>query len=92
MTRKFKSNSDFFNFINILIDELRKLGEEAWAIKFQDAMLISSMPGELLGAIRNNLLQFQKTDFPKKMELDLDVNEAIKSLDDTLGYWRTNIL
>lgn len=92
MTQIFLDNSDLVKFINVLIEELKKLGEETWAIRFQDALSISFMPGELLGAIRLALLGFQKTQLPQKTNLELDINEAIKVLDDTLGYWRPNTL
>jgi hypothetical protein len=90
MTQKFSSNSDLFNFISKLIGDLRNVDENKWASEFQEAMSISFMPGEILGALRLTLLKFQKTRVPKKMKLDIDIREAIKSLDNVLGYWRPN--
>jgi hypothetical protein len=92
MTRKFSSNSDLFQFINFLIQELKKINEDHWTSEFKNALSISVMPGELLGALRLTLLKFQKTDFPKKLKVDKDIREAIKELDKALGYWRPNNL
>ena len=92
MTRKFSNNSDLFQFINTLIDELKKNQEPHWVSEFENAMAVSFMPGELLGALRLTLLKFQKTKIPKKLKLSKDIQEAIRVLDEALGYWRPSIL
>jgi hypothetical protein len=65
MPWNFSNNSELFEFINFLIKRLQETDENAWASKFHDATMISFMPGELFGAIRLTLLNFQKTDLPK---------------------------
>lgn len=92
MSRKFSNNSDLFQFISTLIDELREINELYWVSEFKNAMSVSSLSGEILGALRLNLLKFQKTDFPKKLRVNKDVREAIKGLDKALGYWRPDNL
>ncbi|MCP4142613.1 MAG: hypothetical protein GY755_20430 [Chloroflexi bacterium] len=90
--KEFSSNTDLYAFIDRLIDKLQKTGESFWVSEFQDAIAISSMPGEILGAIRLSLLKFQKTDVFTKTKMNTDIQEAIKSLDKALGYWRPDNL
>ena len=92
MTRKFSSNSDLFQFINFLIEELKKINEDYWISEFKNALSISVIPGELLGALQLTLFKFQKTEFHKKLKVDKDIREAVKELDKALGYWRPNNL
>lgn len=77
----FTSNKDLFDFINNLIKRLQAIGENDWSDAFKNAMLISFMPGELLGEVRLTLRNFQETDIPKQLNLEREIKAAIEALD-----------
>lgn len=81
----FSSNKELFEFINSLIKKLDSIGETQWSIAFSDAIHISFMPGELLGAIRFTLRKFQKTKIPARLDIEKEISGAIDSLDKALG-------
>jgi len=88
MAERFSNNSELFQFINSTIDELHKINEGTWASEFRNAMMISFMPGEVLGALLTTLLNFQKTTIPQKIQIEKDVQQAIDALDETFGHRR----
>ncbi len=81
----FSSNKELFEFINFLIKKLDSIGEAQWSIAFSDAIHISFMPGELLGAIRFTLRKFQKTEIPARLDIEKEISGAIDSLDKALS-------
>ena len=81
----FSSNKELFEFINSLIKKLEAASEAQWSIAFDDAIHISFMPGELLGAIRHTLINFQKTELPTKLNIEKEISGAIESLDKAFG-------
>ncbi|MBK7208535.1 MAG: hypothetical protein IPH91_09780 [Elusimicrobia bacterium] len=52
-----KNNQDLYEKFRELIKELKT---DTWAIRFQAALEISSVPGEILGQIRLELTAFLK--------------------------------
>jgi hypothetical protein len=52
-----KNNQELYESLSNLIRDLKN---DPWAIKFKDAMEISSVPGEILGQIRVELTAFLK--------------------------------
>ncbi len=81
----FSNNKDLFDFINNLIKRLEDKNENYWSNEFRQALNMSFMPGELLGEVRKTLLEFQKTQLPKQMDLVNEIRTAIHDLDRALG-------
>ena len=88
MAEGFANNSELFQFINSTIEGLHKINEDTWAYEFRNAMQISFMPGEVLGALLTTLLNFQKTTIPQKMQIERDIQLAIDALDEAFGNRR----
>ncbi len=81
----FENNQELIAFIKELIEKLQAIGEGDWANAFENALAISFMPGELLGAVRNSLRSFSKTEFPDRLNLEWEINAAIEALDQALN-------
>jgi hypothetical protein len=81
----FSNNKELFDFISSLIKKLQGINEDDWSEAFKNAMAISFMPGEILGEVRLTLINFKNTDLPKRLNLEQEINNAIKSLDQALS-------
>ncbi len=83
--KMFSNNKELFDFISSLIKKLQEINEDNWSQAFKNAMAISFMPGEILVEIRLTLMNFKNTDLPKQLNLEQEINGAIKSLDQALN-------
>jgi hypothetical protein len=79
------NNTDLYATVKALSDELRKAGEEQWSSALNDAMSISSVPGEVLGETRLQLQRLQTSQVPGLQALKWQVAEALSYLDKVLG-------
>lgn len=80
----FSNNEEFYIFIESLIVKLRDENQDDWATKFENALRIGSLPGEIFGELRLNLLALQKTDIPTQLGLKNNIRGAIRALDKAL--------
>ena len=80
----FSNNDEFYTFIKSLILKLKDKNQIDWAIKLENALRISSLPGEIFGELRLNLLELQKTDIPGQLDIQHDIRSAIQALNDAL--------
>ena len=76
-----KNNEDLYTTIESLIIELRAAGEEAWSSALNDAMSISTVPGEILGEIKLQLKKLRASRVPDGLNLKSQIDEAISYLD-----------
>ena len=77
------NNTDLYAAVRSLSDELRVAGEQRWRAALDDALSISSVPGEILGETRLQLqrLRASQVAIPLKWRVD----EALSYLDEILG-------
>lgn len=81
----FANNRELFDFIRSLIDKLNAAKEFQWSSSFDDALNISFMPGEVLGALQSTLRRFRKTTkIPEQLNLVKEIDKALESLDEAL--------
>lgn len=72
------TNSELYSTVRELSRSLRNAGEEQLAAELEDALLISTLPGEILGETRAQLQRltearsYQQVDFRKKVKEAVD--------------------
>lgn len=81
----FANNRELFDFIRLLVEKLDAIGEFQWSASLRDAMNISFMPGEVLGALKGTLRDFRKRKIPKQLNLVKEIDTALKRLDEAFG-------
>jgi hypothetical protein len=86
--KKFSNNQEFYTYIQELIKKLRENRNTYWSIQIENALRGGFTSGEILGGVRLELINFQKTEIPEKINLKQEIETVIKTLDDALGYWR----
>lgn len=74
-----KTNQDLYKTTETLISELKVCGEKVWADKLEDALKISSVPGEILGELRFQVRELQK--MKSKTRENVRINEMLSYLD-----------
>ena len=79
------NNSDLYTTIEALIHQLNAAGEQDWSSVLNDALSISTVPGEILGETRLQLRQLQETPIPSRLGGDWRVDEKLAYLDQILG-------
>ena len=80
----FSNNEELYIFIESLIVRLRDENQDNWGTKLENALHISALPGEILGELRLNLLELQKTDIPNQLGVQISIRSAIDALDEAL--------
>lgn len=78
-------NTDLYAKIQALSNELREAGEARWSSELNDALVISSVPGEILGETRLRLQKLRACQIPSVLGLKWRVEEALSYLDGILG-------
>ncbi len=78
-------NADLYTTVQALSTELREAGEEHWSSALNDALSISSVPGEILGETRLQLERLRSTQVPTLLGLKWRIDEALSYLDEILG-------
>jgi hypothetical protein len=84
------NNYELYESIGSLSQKLRSFGEERWSSLLDDALSISSLPGEILGEIRLQLFNLCDTEIPARLELKAQIDESLSYLDKVLGPSRAN--
>jgi uncharacterized protein (TIRG00374 family) len=80
----FANNDEFYAFIKSLIEKLKEENHLDWAVELESALHISTLPGEILGELRQKLLELQETDIPAHLGEKNNIQDAVKALDQTL--------
>jgi len=78
-------NSDLYSAIAALSQQLRSYGEEEWSSILDEALSISTLPGEILGEIRLQLLKLRASEVPMRLGLKWQIDDALSYLDHVLG-------
>ena len=80
-----RDNSDLYATIKALINQLSEAGEQQWSSALEDALSISTVPGEILGETRLQLQKLQGSSIPSLLGVDSKVDESLVYLDQILG-------
>jgi hypothetical protein len=80
----FTNNDEFYAFIKSLIEKLKEENHLDWAVELESALHISTLPGEILGELRQKLLELQETDIPAQLGEQNNIQDAVKALDQAL--------
>jgi hypothetical protein len=79
-----ESNDDLYDAVRTLADDLEAVGDGARADQLRDALAISTLPGELLGEIRNRLRALAQSDSASTLDGRHRIAEALAYLDGVL--------
>ena len=66
--------------VRSIIEDLDKAGELEWRDRLKNAMLAGSVGDEIMGDIRIQLRQMEKTDIPKRLQLEDRIEKVILSI------------
>jgi hypothetical protein len=80
-----KNNEEFFNFIEKLVEELETKGEEYTVEAIRSAEEISTVTGEVLGALRLELRKLCDKKIYLHLNSKAEVEQALNYLDKVLG-------
>jgi hypothetical protein len=78
-------NENLYAIVQRLSAELREAGEEEWSSALNDAMTISTAPGEVLGEIRLQLQALRASKISAYSSWKDRIDEALSYLDSVLG-------
>jgi hypothetical protein len=79
---KITYNQDIYDNVDVIIKQLKEIGENDWAFSLSEALQISYMPGEILGELRFELTKFRETHVIKPLSIKDDVNELLRCIDE----------
>jgi uncharacterized membrane-anchored protein YjiN (DUF445 family) len=82
----FSSNHELYNYVEALISKLDEENEEKWSKRFEDALRISSLPGEILGELLKTMRDFRCTEIPNKIKINKEIDRIIIMLEKTLNH------
>lgn len=77
----FSNNKEFFAFINSLIKKLDAAEEKEWSSSFKRAMGMSQVPGEVFGALRIVMRDFNKSQVPAKLNMEEEIKTTLETLE-----------
>ena len=79
------SNTELYVAVERLSKALQDAGQQQWGESLNDAMSISSVPGEVLGEIRLQLRNLRETQIPDRLGLTPQLSEALAYLERIVG-------
>lgn len=79
-----KNNEDLFAFVRALADELRRKGMQRETVALSDALSISTVPGEVLGEIRTQLVTLRLVHSVEGLWVRDGLREALSYLERVL--------
>jgi hypothetical protein len=79
------SNTELYVAVERLSKALQDAGQQQWGESLNEAMSISSVPGEILGEIRLQLRNLRETQIPDRLGLTPQLSEALAYLERILG-------
>jgi hypothetical protein len=82
---RLSTNSDLYGSIRVLSLELQSSGERGWSSALDEALSISTLPGEILGELRLRPRKLSSSNIPVRLGLERQIDEALSYLDHVLG-------
>ncbi len=79
------NNNNLYAVVRSLGEELQRNGDVQWSKALNDALAISSAPGEILGETRFQLQLILASGVADKLNLRGQISEAIDYLNEALG-------
>jgi len=79
------NNHELYESVGALSQQLRSCGEVKWSSLLDDALSVSTLPGEVLGEIRLQLLNLRHSEIPSGLELNAQIDDCLSYLDQILG-------
>jgi hypothetical protein len=79
------NNSELYDAVEKLSKALQNAGQQQWSQSLNDALSISSVPGEILGEIRLQLRNRKETEISDHLGLTPQLSEALGYLEQILG-------
>ena len=79
------NNSELYDAVEKLGKALQNAGQQQWSQSLNDALSISSVPGEILGEIRLQLRNLKETEISDHLGLTPQLSEALGYLEQILG-------
>jgi hypothetical protein len=79
------TNTQLYMAVEELSKALRNAGYDQWSADLSDALVISSVPGEVLGETRLQLQKLQTSQVPNLLGITCQLDEALFYLDRVLG-------
>ena len=83
------NNRDLYDIIRRVRDSLREAGEEEWSSALDDALSVSSVPGEILGETRLQLQRLRAAQVANQLGLNGLIDEALAYLNQILSTEKT---
>lgn len=80
-----ESNSDLYATVEAIRAKLQRAGALEWSSALNDALHISSVPGEVLGETRLQLRRLQRSAIVSQLNLQEEIAKSLKYLDRILG-------
>lgn len=81
----FSNLPEFYAFVDTIIDKLHQGGDLSWEAKLREAMASGFTWGEVLGKLRVQFRELQRSETLQALHLESDVSTALTYLDDVLG-------
>ena len=79
---------DLYGEIRKLSTSLKDAGEVSWGQRLDKAMASGTMPGEVFGALRQELLALSRTPIPERLQLKSSIDQSIAFINSYLGPMR----
>jgi hypothetical protein len=79
------NNCELYDAVEKLSKALQNAGQQQWSQSLNDALSISSVPGEILGEIRLQLRNLKETEISDHLGLTPQLSEALGYLEQILG-------
>jgi hypothetical protein len=76
---------DLYNEIRKLSATLKEGNEVDWSHRLDEAMASGTLPGEVFGALRQELSALMRTPIPDRLQLQPSINQAIAFINSYLG-------
>ena len=78
------SNAELYTVVDELVAELAELGAREQVFALETALGISSLPGEVLGELKNQLVRIRESPFFRKPSIKSKVDASIEYIEDAL--------
>lgn len=79
------NNAELYDAVKSVSHKLLQAGETQWSSSLEEALSISTVPGEIWGATRFQLRQLRSSDVSKHLGLQQRLDEILRVLDSMLG-------
>ena len=79
-----RSNKDLYQNINKIIVELKKAGQLKYVKQLEDALSISTIPGEVLGETRLALEALESANVVDKLNIRYDIESSLEYINTIL--------